>query len=223
MNTTLQKLKLNSYKDKLVLNIPAGLHDFDSIIFDTEAIKKKYDFIFVFIFSIDEFVKQVAATIKNDLLNPNGYLFFAYPKKGNKQYKEYIGRDDFFPSIRMDENGYVNGSSIKFNKMVAYNETFTLIGLKHQATIKKTSQLSQCVADYIDRIPDLQKHFSKKKEVLDLLNKLTPGYQRDWARYVYGVKTEASQSKHLEEMETILTAGYKSVDLWRRKKKGDSE
>ena len=157
--------------------------------------------------------------IEKDLINPNGYLYFAYPKKGNKQYTEYIGRDDFFTSVNMDKDGFVNGSKLKFNKMVAFNDTFTCIGLKFETKTKQKTQPSQCVADYIDRIPELQQYFSENRGVTEMFDKLTPGYQRDWARYVYGVKNEETKVKRLAEMEDVLKNGYKSIDLYRQNKR----
>ena len=215
----ISKLKILSFNNKLMINRPEDVDVFNGIDFDTSVDKPKYDVVFAFIFSLNEFSEIVKMAIEKDLMHPNGYLYFAYPKKGNKQYKEYIGRDDFFTSVYMDKDGFVNGSKLKFNKMVAFNDTFTCIGLKFETNIKQKAQPSQCVADYIDRIPELQQYFSKKREITKLFNQLTPGYQRDWARYVYGVKNEETKVKRLAEMEDILKQGYKSVDLYRQSKK----
>lgn len=214
------KFKILSFADKLVLNKPQDVDAFDGIAFDTSVIKQKYDLVFAFIFSLDEFSALVEKVIGRYLLNPNGYLYFAYPKKGNRQYKEYIGRDDFFARVRMDKDGFVNGSPIKFNKMAAFSDVFTCIGLKHTAQAKVKQQPSQCVADYVDRISDLQKHFANNKIVLELYGNLTPGYRRDWARYVYSAQTEATIQKRLAEMEDILKTGYKSKDTYRQSRKG---
>ena len=220
MNTEIiSKLKILSFNDKLIINRPEDIDIFDGIDFDTSVSKPKYDIVFVFIFSLDEFTEIIKMAIKEDLINANGYLYFAYPKKGNKQYKEYIGRDDFFNTVNMDKDGFVNGSKLKFNKMVAFNDTFTCIGLKHETKAKPKTQQSQCVADYIDRIPELQQYFSENKEVTEIFDKLTPGYRRDWARYVYGVKNEETKAKRLADMENILKKGYKSIDLYRQNKK----
>ncbi len=214
-----RKLKIQDNAAMLILNKPSDINDFDVFTFDTKAGKKKYDLIFSFIFSLDEFTETLKTVIGKDLLNPNGYLYFAYPKKGNKQYKEYIGRDDFFTPAQMDEDGYAMGSPLKFNKMIAFNDVFTCFGLKHLEKRKKSTQPSQCVGDYIARIPDLLKHFVKNKEVLDAFNRLTPGYQRDWARYVYGVKKAETTAIRLAEMENVLKQGYKSIDLYKQAQK----
>ena len=217
-NEIIKKFAIEKYEQKLILNMPADIVDFDGLSFSAVMDKDKYDLIFAFIFSLDEFTNLLKTVIANDLLNLNGILYFAYPKKGNKQYKEYIGRDDFFPTVNMDNDGYVDDSPIKFNKMAAFNDVFTVIGLKHEPKRKKSAQPSQCVGDYIERIPDLRKHFEGNKEVLTFFDQLTAGYQRDWARYVFGVKNVATTDKRFAEMEHILKQGYKTVDLYRRRK-----
>ena len=217
-NEIINKFAIEKYGQKLILNMPAGISDFDGLSFSTVKDKNNYDLIFAFIFSLDEFTNLLKTVIENNLLNPNGILYFAYPKKGNKQYKEYIGRDDFFGAVRMDSDGYVDDSLVKFNKMAAFNDVFTVIGLKHEPKKKKSTQPSQCVGDYIEYIPEIRKHFEGNREILASFDQLTPGYQRDWARYVFGVKNAATTDKRFAEMEHILKLGYKSVDLYRRHK-----
>ncbi|GHT29407.1 hypothetical protein AGMMS49574_06090 [Bacteroidia bacterium] len=217
-NGLIKKLGIGKFDKKLILNKPSGINDFEGLSFSMKLSKDKYDLIFAFIFSLDEFTDILKKVIGDDLLNPNGMLYFAYPKKNNRQYAEYIGRDDFFTVIDMDNNGYVYNSLIKFNKMAAFSEVFTVIGLKHDEKRKQSTQPSQCVTDYIDRILDVRKHFENDNETLALFDKLTPGYQRGWARYVYSTKSEATTEKRFSEMETILKQGYKSIDLFRQNK-----
>jgi len=217
-NEIIKKFNIEKYRQKLILNIPADISDFEEISFSTVLDKDKYDLIFSFIFSLDEFTGLLKTVTDKNLLNPNGILYFAYPKKGNKQYKEYIGRDDFFGTVKMDADGYVNDSQVKFNKMAAFNDVFTVIGLKHEPERKKSAQPSQCVSDYVERIPDIRKHFEGNRKILALFDQLTPGYQRDWARYIFGVKNAATTDKRFTEMEHILKQGYKTIDLYRRKK-----
>jgi hypothetical protein len=213
---TIKKFAIDKFSKKTILNKPADVKDFDGLLFAATLGKERQDLIFAFIFSLDEFVKLLKTVIEKKLLNPNGELYFVYPKKGNKQYKEFIGRDDFFPVAAMDDDGYVFNSLVKFNKMVAFSEVFTAIGLKHFEKRKKSTAPSQRTGDYAERIPELRKHFAKNKEVLAFFDKLTPGYQRNWARYVFGVKNLATTEKRFAEMENILKQGYKSVDLYRR-------
>jgi len=144
----IKKFGIEKYDQKLILNMPANISDFDGISFNTALGQTNYDLIFSFIFSLEEFTGWLNTVIERNLLNPNGILYFAYPKKGNKTYKEYIGRDDFFGKVNMDSDGYVNNSAIKFNKMAAFNDVFTVVGLKHEPKRKKSTQPSQCVDDY---------------------------------------------------------------------------
>ena len=215
----IKKFGIEKYEQKLFLNLPAGISDFDGMSFGTKPDKENYDLVFAFIFSLNEFSDLINTVIEKHWLKPGGVVYFAYPKKGNKQYQEYIGRDDFFGMVNMDSDGYINESPIKFNKMAAFNDVFTVVGLKHEPKKKKSTQPSQCVEDYVERISDLRKHFEKNKDVLASFDRLTPGYQRDWARYVFAVKNTATTDKRFAEMEHILKEGYKSVDLYRRNKK----
>ena len=214
-----KKFAIEKFPQKLIFNLPADIQDFDGIHFNTDMNRGNYDLIFAFVFSMEEFIGLLETVINDNLLNLNGVLYFAYPKKGNKKYREYIGRDDFFAKVSMDSDGYINGSQIKFNKMAAFDDVFTVIGLKHETKGKKASQPSQCVGDYSNRIPEFRKHFENQIDVLALFNRLTPGYQRDWARYVFGVKTDTTTNKRFVEMEDALKQGFKSIDVYKRNKK----
>ncbi|MFS0863830.1 YdeI/OmpD-associated family protein [Fredinandcohnia sp. 179-A 10B2 NHS] len=75
---------------------------------------------------------------------------------------------------------------------------------------------SQCVDDYISYIPEIEKDLSDVPELLTFYQALTPGYQKDWARYIYSAKQESTKEKRREEMKLILASGYKSRDLYRR-------
>jgi hypothetical protein len=216
----INKLRINTYGSVLALDKPGDIHDLDSLLPDNSVQKEKYNTIFAFVFTLDEFMKKLQMVIEKDMLDRGGNLFFIYPKKGNKRYKEYIGRDDFFERVDVDDDGYVKGSLLKFFKMLAFDDTFTLIGLKHEETRKgRANQLSQCVSDYIGRIPDLQKHFAEDKEILAFFYILTPGYQRGWARFVYNTRSEETVKKRLDEMAGIIRKGYKSIDLYRADKR----
>ena len=214
---TIRKFAIEKFGEKVILNKPDDITDFDGLEYKTALGDEKLDMVFTFIFTIDEFKEGVKAIVEKDLLNPGGVAYFAYPKKGNKRYKQYIGRDDFFAVVEMDSDGYVFNSPVKFNKMAALNEVFTVVGLKHEEKRKKTTQPSQCVADYIDRVPDIKNRLKENEEISAFYESLPPGYQRDWARYVFGVKNPETTEKRFAEMEIILKQGYKSIDLYRRK------
>ncbi|MNW47935.1 hypothetical protein D3C74_252820 [compost metagenome] len=160
--------------------------------------------------------------IEKQAINDNGYVFFAYPKKNNPRYKEYIERDSLFSNIPVDEDGYAYNSSLKFSRMVSLDEVFTVVGLKSQ--VKKSKQAastksSQRVDDYIVKIPDIKSYLESTPSLLERYNDLTPGYQKDWARYVYSAKRSETQEKRLLEMKDILAEGYKSIELYRNRDK----
>lgn len=220
--TIIEKLGLQKYERIAVVNKPDGIDEFAALAYDAALQKESYQCVFSFIFTLDEFAKQVQVLIEMQMIENNGYAFFAYPKKGNKQYEQYIERDVFYENLAIDEDGYLNGSDLKFSRMVSLNEVFTVVGLKavKKKTAKKdTPQASQCVDDYIVHIDDIKKHLSSNEAISDIYNALTYGYQKDWARYVYSAKRQETQEKRLVEMEMILAEGYKSKDLYRQKRK----
>lgn len=223
MNSTksiVDKLNLKKYASKLILNLPEDIDEFKEIDFDAAIEKEKYDLIFIFVFNLEEFSNKLHQVIEKHLLSDKGYLFFAYPKKNNPQYKDYIERDQIFPYINVGEDGYVAESNLKFSRMVSLNDIFTVVGLKYEnKKAVSSSKKSQCVDDYIDHVDDIKRYLEKNGELLSAYNSLTFGYQKDWARYVYSAKREETQEKRLLEMEDILGEGYKSIDLYRRKKK----
>lgn len=220
--SVVEKLNLNKYPRKLILNKPEDLDDFNELDHDSTIKNHPYDLIFIFIFSLDEFSRQLQSVIENHLLEKNGYVYFAYPKKGNPKYKEYIDRDSFINAAAMDEEGYTLGSEIKFSRMVSLNDVFTVVGLKSapkKAVKAASSKNSQCVDDYITHVDDIKQYLSKNDDLWEKYNELTFGYQKDWARYVYSAKRKETQEKRLLEMETVLGKGYKSIDLYKRKQK----
>ncbi|WP_417898311.1 YdeI/OmpD-associated family protein [Bacillus haimaensis] len=220
--TIIEKLNLTKYSSRLVMGAPKDLEDFKVLEHDVSIQKEKYDLLFLFIYSLEEFADYIKLLVERDLVMDKGYVFFAYPKKNNPKYQEYIERDRFIEAANMDEEGYISGSILKFSRMVSLNDVFTVVGLK--AASKKTKKTestkkSQCVDDYIVHIDDIRAHLKNNEEILKAYNELTYGYQKDWARYVYSAKRVETQEKRLLEMETIIGEGYKSIDLYRRKSK----
>lgn len=215
-----KKLMLEKFPNILLLNKPKEVTELDGMHCHTTP-EGRYDLVFAFVFNLDEMEERIFKTDKDGLLNEGGYLYLAYPKKGNKVYPEHIDRDSIFPHLAVNEDdGFVKGTRLKFSKMVSFNDVFTLIGLK-QMVKKPASQnrVSARVDDYIEKIPELRDALSFRPEILALYDALPYGYQKDWARQVYSAKTEATQEKRLLEMMDILAAGYKSKDLYRQNKK----
>ncbi|WP_040346221.1 YdeI/OmpD-associated family protein [Neobacillus bataviensis] len=216
--TIVEKLNLQKYKKTAVLNLPKGADYVAELAdYDTELGDGSYDLIFAFVLDLDSLKELVKKVINKNQINKNGYMYMAYPKKGNKVYPTFIHRDDLLSGLGADENGYIGTSTIKFARMVGLDEVFTVVGLKEDSKTKNqpSTKASQCVDDYISMIPDVEKDLQETPEILAFYQSLTQGYRKDWARYVYSAKQEATKAKRREEMKLILSAGYKSRDLYR--------
>ena len=125
-----------------------------------------------------------------------------------------------FPALNVGEDGYVGESDIKFARMVSMDEVFTVVGLKRERKNNKTSAMSQCVADYADRIKDVEALLANHPNELKFYQSLTPGYQKDW-HVIFFCKTRKTREKRLEKMIEILSQGYKTIELFRKKKNND--
>ncbi|PED07449.1 YdeI/OmpD-associated family protein [Bacillus pseudomycoides] len=214
--SVIDKLNLSKYSNMVVINQPN-----DYALFTEQAIKlsKDHDAIFIFVETIDEMVKYTQLILNKQLLLEKGYLFFAYPKKGNNRYETFIHRDEIFPAMNVGEDGYVGNSDIKFARMVSMNDVFTVVGLKREKKkVKKTSTASQCVSDYVENIKDVEALLANHPNELQFYQSLTPGYQKDWARNIFSAKQQQTREKRAQQMVEILSQGYKSIDLFRRKK-----
>ncbi|RHW36195.1 hypothetical protein D1B33_11185 [Lysinibacillus yapensis] len=222
MASIVEKLKLQKYKNIALLNVPEQSKYFDELTdYDTELGQaQKYDLIFAFALDMASLQSIVKIVIDHNYLNTKGYLYLAYPKKGNKVYTTYVHRDDLLQGLGANEDGYIGESTIKFARMVALDEVFTVVGLKEEAKMKnrKPGKPSQSVSDYVDMIPQIEKDLEDIPEILAFYQSLTPGYQKDWARYVYSAKQEATKEKRRNEMKKILNEGYKSRDAYLLKK-----
>ncbi|KAB2332073.1 YdeI/OmpD-associated family protein [Cytobacillus depressus] len=217
--TIVEKLNLTKYKKTAVLQMPKGGDYLQELTeYDTDLTNSPYDLIFAFVLDMESLKGLVDKVIEKNYLNKNGYLFLAYPKKGNKVYPTYIHRDHLLGGLGEDEDGYVGGSNLKFARMVGLDDVFTVVGLKIDVKSKESTSTkpSQCVDDYIELIPDVEKDLQDTPNLLAIYQSLTPGYQKDWARYVYSAKQEATKAKRRDEMKIILAAGYKSRELYRR-------
>lgn len=213
----IEKLKLNKY-NMAIINQPS---DYDVFIDQKSSFLKDHDAIFVFIKTIDEMVTQTKFILDNDqLLLEKGYLFFAYPKKGNNRYETFVHRDEIFPAMNVGEDGYVGNSDLKFSRMVSMDDVFTVVGLKREKKkAQKTSAASQCVEDYQDNVKDVEALLADHPSELKFFQGLTPGYQKDWARHIFSAKQKATRDKRSQQMVEILSQEYKSLDLFRQKKK----
>ncbi|MDR2480245.1 MAG: hypothetical protein LBD48_13180 [Treponema sp.] len=128
-----KKLMFEKFPRKLIQNRPRVLPELDGVCFDTGA-KGVYDLVFAFVFNLDEMAEAVYGAAAQCLVAEGGCLYLAYPKKGNKEYETFIHRDAIFPRLGVNgDDGFVAGVPLKFFKLVALNETFTVVGLRLQA------------------------------------------------------------------------------------------
>ena len=66
------------------------------------------------------------------------------------------------------------------------------------------------LADYEKDIPAVTALLADDPAMQAFFTALTPGYQREWARFIFGVASEATKNKHITTMKTVFAAGYKS-------------
>ncbi len=126
-------------------------------------------------------VKQTNYIISNEeLLIEKGYVFFAYPKKGNSRYSTFIHRDEMFPALNVGEDGYVGESDIKICANGKYGWCFYCCRFKawEEKKRQKNPAMSQCVADYADRIQDVEALLANHPNELKFYQSLTPGYKK---------------------------------------------
>lgn len=218
--TIVKKLNLQKYKKAAVVNLPDGADYFEGLEeYDTGLTGSSYDLIFAFVLDMESLKALVNKVIEKNYLNKNGYIYLAYPKKGNKVYPTFIHRDALLSGLGADEDGYIGDSTIKFARMVGLDDVFTVVGLKEEPKVNKTAaKPSQKVDDYEALIPAVEKDLRDTPELLTFYQSLTPGYRKDWARYVYSAKQEATKAKRREEMKMILRQGFKTRDLFLKSK-----
>ena len=217
-----KRLGLGKFQKRAVLGKARALADdfADLEAYDTDLDSGKYDLIFSYILTLEELNERVWDTINHERLNPEGYLYIAYPKIGNKSYDTSVHRDAIFPKLGVDDgNGYVGDSTLKFARMVKLDDTFTLVGMKNdvKGKGKPTKASSGNVADYEKFIPDVKQYLEEgHPAAAKLYAELTPGYQRDWARYIYSAKQATTQEKRKTEMLDILGKGHKTKNLYQQ-------
>ena len=223
LETTINKIKQDLGKNGgaiLVLNQPEDVHELDELTYDVVPEKAPYQVIFTYTFSLAEMAQAVEQAVNAGQLAEQGMLFLIYPKKGNKRFDSWIGRDDIFPYLHVsEETGYVGDTALKFNSMASFNVHLTFVGLRHlPGKPVKPSGVSQRVEDYAGYVPELRVYLADKSASLTAFDSLAPGYQKDWARHVYSAQTQATREKRLLEMVEILGKGYKTYQLYRQAK-----
>lgn len=220
----IEKLQLQKYERRAVLSEDRSLQGELKPLapYDTKLQNGPYDLIFSYVTDLPEMKAICEKVAKENFLAEKGYLFIAYPKRGNKAFETSIHRDEIFPYLQVNEDdGYLPGSDLKFSRMVQLDEVFTVVGLKmdRSGKGKVSSASSQRVADYEARIPEIEALLVPHPIELALYESLTPGYRRDWARYIFSAKQEATRTKRAAEMVEVLGKGYKTMELYKKSKR----
>ncbi|GAK48353.1 hypothetical protein LOSG293_260160 [Secundilactobacillus oryzae JCM 18671] len=78
---------------------------------------------------------------------------------------------------------------------------------------KKTLQ------DYEVDIPKVADLLQDDAALSDFFANLTPGYQREWAKFIFGTKAEATKQRHVEKMKEVFNAGFKSKRAYDQREK----
>ena len=191
MKSIVEKLNLTKYQQLVILNRPQGeyLSEFASAA--QQLPSEPVELIFAFVKTMAEFQEIVSMVIEGQHLVENGLLYVAYPKKGNKMYPTFVHRD----------------------------ETFTVVGMKNVLKKLAKNQTSSAVGDYVQYLPEIEALVQTEPAAAATFAALTPGYQKEWARYVFSAKRAETRKKRQTEMLVILKEGYKTKALYQQRKK----
>ncbi len=129
-----------------------------------------------------------------------------YFKKSNKLGHAGINRDE------MMELG--KGLELEACRLINVNENYSCMGFRPIEEFKQINQNkpSQCVDDYLDKIPKLINVLNDEAKIK--FAQLTLAYQKGWARYVFGVVQEKTRQKRLETANIAISQGFKAIDMY---------
>ncbi|MGL6299622.1 YdeI/OmpD-associated family protein [Streptococcus iniae] len=134
-----KKLKMAKFQDITLMKLAREKSVFDH--FPQNAFPA--DLIVGYVYHLEEMKELIFRVFNEKLLKPNGHLYLMYPKTKNKLGYEAIGRDSIFPFLKVDQdNGYVEGTTIKFNRMNALDDNYTLLGLKYTKEVEEDQHLN---------------------------------------------------------------------------------
>ncbi len=215
MSSLIEKFKLNTYKTLPILNLPPYLKDELSSIAVTPLLPKQAA-ILVFTTSNEDFFKTLESLVQQDVLEDKGVLLICYPKKGNPTYPSFVHRDEIFVKVGMNNDGFIYGSAYMFNRMLGFDDNFTLLEVKKLLNFKPGSRPSQSGADFVKYIPDIETMLKDEPEALKFYQSLTPGYRKDWAVHVFSTENQETRTKRIAEMIKLLKEGHKNMTLYRQ-------
>lgn len=189
MKNRSRRLLLNRHPaSQELLEIPDLTHEVQG--------QSAYDALFAHVFSLEEMKEVLEQVFAQNLIVDEGILYWVYPKLKNQLGLPGIHRDRIFPYLSVnEETGQVADTPFYFNRMVALNADFTLVGAKRldKGNLRKAVAPSGSVKDYEGFLTDLLKELSQEQQEKFL--SLTPGRQRDWLRQIFSAKTQATKDK----------------------------
>lgn len=213
----IKKLKLESYKEKAIFKPSKEISNAFEGYYLPNYTQGQLNLALAFVYSLEEMKETILYLYENQILVEKGDVYLIYPKLKNKLGHPAIHRDAIFPFLQVDDDtGYIKGTNYKFNRMIALDENYTLVGVRNFPVVKtnQARKIDARISTYVDKVSDIVNYLKDFPKVADFYKSLTPGYQRDWARYVYSAKTEATIQKRLDEMIMILGKGYKTKELY---------
>lgn len=60
------------------------------------------------------------------------------------------------------------------------------------------------LSSFEKNIPAVTELLAVDAELQTFFVALTPGYQREWARFIFGTKAQATKERHIEVMKTVF-------------------
>jgi len=216
MSLIIQKFKLDTYKELPIVNMPAYLQS-ELDVLGSHPRQEQQEALLVFTTTNEEFFLTLRSLVKEDPIKDKGVLLLCYPKKGNPMYPSFVHRDEIFPKVDMDEDGFMFKSAYKFNRMLAFDDVFTLLEVKKIDSKKvPNARPSQMGSDYIHHIPEVEVFLKDEPKALAFFQSLAPGYRKDWAVYLFSTENLETRNKRVHEMIRILNDGHKNMTLYRQ-------
>ncbi|WP_125767758.1 YdeI/OmpD-associated family protein [Lapidilactobacillus wuchangensis] len=202
------KLKFAQYSQRSFHQVPPELQS--ALQSWQTATTETPDLQVFFVMNLAEMQAAISEIAQSKQLTATGYLYLIYPKLSSKKYTG-IHRDSIFPYLKVNEaTGEVAATGLKFSRMVSFDEDFTVMGLKWlTGNQRATSAASQRGQDYVSFLPKIKQRLATETPAnAEFFQTLAPGYQRDWARYLYSPKTSATRERHYQIFLTALAAHY---------------
>jgi uncharacterized protein YdeI (YjbR/CyaY-like superfamily) len=75
------------------------------------------------------------------------------------------------------------------------------------------------LSEYSSDIPAVAALLADQPQMQAFFNALTLGYQREWARFIFGTASTATKDRHIAKMLEVFAAGYKSKRAYDSRKK----